>query len=251
MASSVWRSDGWWSAWSMWSEARSWRRYTMDRMALTSNLRRVDRRRWQLWWIWVFKVVGMAEARHSEHLRLGEIEDMRLRWWIAGESSDDKGEEYCGGDFFPLVKVLVLVRLLFSLLWLLVSLLWSIVGPYSFELGLGQIDVPWMWCLSWGRVGVISVLSYGQCANKRSLHVVWFHWGAVWKRALVSLAVVYGVLSSFSGLSVACEVGRNRWLGVGLFWLMDVILDDGPVTSSVFREESGEFLSTTGHSHIM
>ncbi|PRQ38486.1 hypothetical protein RchiOBHm_Chr4g0414451 [Rosa chinensis] len=127
MASSVWRSDGWWSAWSMWSEARSWRRYTMDRMALTSNLRWVARRRWQLWWNWVFKVVGMAEARHSEsfidfllidwlwfavwfsrHLRLGEIEDMRLRWWIAGESSDDKGEEYCGGDFFPLVKVLFL-----------------------------------------------------------------------------------------------------------------------------------------------
>ncbi|PRQ37083.1 putative ribonuclease H-like domain, reverse transcriptase zinc-binding domain-containing protein [Rosa chinensis] len=50
---------------------------------------------------------------------------------------------------------------------------------------------------------------------------------------------------------VARGNGRYSWLGVGPSWLMDVIDNDGPITSSVRREESGEFLSTTGHSRSL
>ncbi|PRQ50664.1 hypothetical protein RchiOBHm_Chr2g0135791 [Rosa chinensis] len=65
------------------------------------------------------------------------------------------------------------------------------------------------------------------------------------------MAVVYEVVTRFSGFSVARRVGRYRWLGVGPFRLKEVILDYRPVIGLGFREESGEFLSTTGHSHIM
>ncbi|XP_062020732.1 uncharacterized protein LOC133737131 [Rosa rugosa] len=47
---------------------------------------------------------------------------------------------------------------------------------------------------------------------------------------------------------VARGNGRYSWLEVGPTWLMDVIDNDGPITSLVSREESGEFLSTTGYS---
>ncbi|XP_062013823.1 uncharacterized protein LOC133730205 [Rosa rugosa] len=50
---------------------------------------------------------------------------------------------------------------------------------------------------------------------------------------------------------VARGNGRSSWLGVGPSWLMDVIGNDGPVTGYFYREESGEFLSTTGHSHVL
>ncbi|PRQ16544.1 hypothetical protein RchiOBHm_Chr7g0185391 [Rosa chinensis] len=154
-------------------------------------------------------------AAWTESFRRGEFDWTNLWWWSTGGSTERR-------------KMIVAAGL-----WL------------------GQIKVPWMWCCSWGRIGLLSVLSYGQCADERSLHVVWHLWDTVWKRALVVVAVVYEVASIFSGFSVARGVGRYRWLGVELFRLMEVIYDDGPVTGLGFREESGEFLSTTGYSRVM
>lgn len=50
---------------------------------------------------------------------------------------------------------------------------------------------------------------------------------------------------------VARYNGHFHCLGVGSSRLMDVIANDGLVTAVTSREESGELLSTTSHSHLM
>ncbi|PRQ29225.1 putative mitochondria fission 1 protein [Rosa chinensis] len=275
------RMDGWRStqAWSKWSEAGSWRRFSMDRTALTISPGLVDRRRVQGCRTFRRKdeagrqgtasfslILGVGSSRSGftpgsgrqklrlvwlaawlEFFRRCEFDGKDLWGWSAGGSSEEE-EDGRGGWFLILFKVVFLVKISIRGL---VRFFWFLACPYSVELGLGQIEVPWMWCFSWGRIGLLLVLSYGQCADERSLHVVWHFWDTVWKRALVVLAVVYEVESIFSGFSVARVVGRYWWLGVGLFQLMEVIYGDGPVTGLGFREESGEFLSTTGHSRAL
>lgn len=81
-----------------------------------------------------------------------------------------------------------------------VSIWLGSISPYSFELGLGLLVVSWLWHHSRGRVGQHSVYSCCQVANERSLHLIWYDWSAVWKRAIVILAVVYEVLSKLLGL---------------------------------------------------
>lgn len=93
------------------------------------------------------------------------------------------------GSLFPcFVSILVLV------------VLFGLISPYSFELGLGHFVVPWWWRYSRGRFDQYLVYSCCQFADERSLHVVWYVWDTVWKRAIVFMAVVYEVLSRLLGL---------------------------------------------------
>ncbi|PRQ58886.1 putative potassium channel, voltage-dependent, ELK [Rosa chinensis] len=218
------RMAGWRSAqgWSRWSEAGSWRRFAMDRTALIPSPSLVDHRRVQgcrIFWrldeagrqgtTSFSLILGVGSSRSGfmpgfgrpkvrlvwlaawmESFRRCEFDGTDLWLWSAGRSTEVE-EDDCGGWAIFLFKVVFLVR---SSIRVLVRFFWFLACPYSVELGLGQIEVPCMWCFSWGRIGLLSVLSYGQCADERSLHVAWHLWDTVWKRALVVVAVVYEVV---------------------------------------------------------
>lgn len=77
--------------------------------------------------------------------------------------------------------------------------------------------------------------------------LVWYDWSMVLNREFVILAVGYMVLLRLSEFSlVAC--GRKIGLGVELFWLMDVINYDGPVTIILGRNVGHGTVATTGYS---
>ncbi|PRQ38718.1 hypothetical protein RchiOBHm_Chr4g0417091 [Rosa chinensis] len=166
----------------------------------------------------------------------------------------------------------------------------SLISPYSFELGfwcLGMVgvscfsqefnslfcgqsngekllhmvwrfwvmvaEVLWIWRYFRGLYVLLSMLFCCQCGCHLLLHVVWLVWDTVLMKGkwlFVMLASRFNRDSRKWFYGVARVDGRLGWLGVGLFWLMDVIVDDGPVTEVVLREESGEFMSTTGCSHL-
>ena len=118
----------------------------------------------------------------------------------------------CGGSLLFFTGVLIFV----SGFWL------GSISPYSSELGFGEVVVIWMWCLFPGQIGLFLVYSYCQFADEHYLHVVWYVWVTVPSRVLVFMAVVEGVLSKFSGLSVICSLWKEAigWLEFELFKLM-------------------------------
>lgn len=123
----------------------------------------------------------------------------------------------------------------------------GLMSPCLLELGLSLMVVPWLWRLSGGLIVSISVCYCGQFADKRSLHVVWYDWSMMLKRASVILAVGYAALLRLSKLSLeAC--GRKVWLGVGPVWFMDVINNDGPVTIDLGMNMYRGTVATIGHS---
>ena len=138
------------------------------------------------WWSCVWSRRGIDKVEYSDIVRSNFAAP------ISGRLGSESFVRQRNVDYGSLFSC-------FVCFWFLVFWLGQF-RPYSLELGLGFKVVSWLWCFSCGLIVSILVCCCHQFADKRSLHVVWYVWSAVWKRTVIFLAVVYEVLSRLLGL---------------------------------------------------
>ena len=155
-----------------------------------------------------------------------------------------------------IVCVLIDLCFLFCVFLVLINLGFHIVNWLNMLVGTTTPSLPLLYYIHPVYLQEFHQLSMLSCCQRGChllLHVVWLVWDTVLMKGkwlFVMLVVGINRDSRKWSYGVARVEGRLGWLGVGLVWLMDVIVDDGPVTEVVIREESGEFISTTGCSHL-